>query len=125
MDDAKLDRIHIRGLRLQCILGVDGEERRGKQGVEINIMLYADLRKAGQTDSIEATVDYRALTDRIAAMVEESSCLLVEGLAERIAALCLEAQVVRRVEVEVDKPGALPLARCVGVRLVRERGRDG
>jgi len=54
-------------------------------------------------------------------LVEASSFHLVEALAERIAALCLEEPRVQRARVRVEKPGALRFARNVGVEVTRER----
>ncbi len=118
-----MDRILIRDLRVRCIVGVRDEERREKQDVTINLILYADLRKACRSDRLEDSVDYSALKKRILAMVEKSDFFLVEALSEAIAQLCLEERKVRRVRVEVEKPSALRFARSVGVRIMRSRGK--
>jgi dihydroneopterin aldolase/D-erythro-7,8-dihydroneopterin triphosphate epimerase len=116
-----LDRIHIRDLRLRCIIGIYDEERRDRQDVCINITLHADLRTAGGSDDIADTVDYKAIKKKIVRLVERSSFLLVEKLAERIAETCLENPAVQRVDVSVDKPGALRFARSVAVEITRTR----
>jgi 2-amino-4-hydroxy-6-hydroxymethyldihydropteridine diphosphokinase len=121
MADPALDKIHIRDLLMRCILGVNEEERREKQDVLLNITLYADLREACRSDRLEDTVDYKAIKKRVIAEVERSSYYLVERLAERIAEICLEDNRVRRVQVAVEKPGALRFARTVGIEIVRER----
>jgi FolB domain-containing protein len=116
-----LDRILIRDLMLRCIVGINEDERREKQDVRINIVLYTDLRLAGRTDRFEDAVDYRAIKKRIVALVEGSSYFLVEALAEAVAAACLEDVRVPRVRVRVEKPGALRFARSVGVEITRQR----
>lgn len=120
----KLDKIHVRDLHLRCFVGTSKEERRERQDVLINMTLYVDVKAAGRTDRIEDTVDYRALKKRVMAMVAESTCSLIEHLAERIAGVCLAEDRVRRVAVTVDKPGALRFARSVAVEIVRDR-KDG
>ena len=117
----RLDVIKIRDLHLRCIVGVFDTERDRRQDVLINIELHADLRSACHTDRLEDTVDYKAIKKRIVDMVETSSCFLIEALAERIAAICLEDARVERVAVTVDKPGALRFARSVAVEIVREK----
>ena len=114
-----MDRIHIRDLLQRCIIGIYDEERREKQDVVINITLHADLRKAGQSDDIEDTVDYKTIKKRVIAMVEDSAFLLVERLAERIAEICLQDHRVKQVDVRVAKPGALRFARTVEVDITR------
>ena len=120
-----LDKIHIRDLHLRCVIGTTAEERREKQDVLINLTLYAALHAAGKSDRLEDTVDYKALKKRVLALVADSSCRLVEHLAERIAEVCLADPRVRRVAVSVDKPGALRFARSVAVEIVRDQKNHG
>ena len=115
------DKIVIRDLNCRCIVGINPEERTNKQDVCINITLYADLRAVGKSDRIEDTVDYKRVKLEVLEMVEGSSFLLVERLAEAVAEICLGDRHVERVEVTIDKPGALRFARSVAVSIVRER----
>lgn len=116
-----MDRIRICDLRVRCILGVNPEERRERQDVVINLVIHADLSKAGKSDRLGDTVDYRALKKRVLALAEGSQYFLEEALAEAIAALCLEDPAVQQVDVRVDKPYALRFARTVAVEISRGR----
>lgn len=116
-----MDRILICDLLVRCILGINDNERREKQDVVINLTLYTDLHKAGKSDRIEDTVDYRALKKRVLSMVESSQYLLLEALAEAVAELCLDQHGVRQVNVRVEKPLALRFARSVAVEITRKR----
>jgi len=121
MADGKLDKIHIRDLLLRCIIGVYDSERENKQDILINIILYADLSKACETDNIDDTVDYKVIKKKIVNMVESSSFNLIERLAERVADICLENRKVRKVNVMIDKTGALRFARSVAIEIEREQ----
>ncbi|MCU0916690.1 MAG: dihydroneopterin aldolase [Planctomycetes bacterium] len=116
-----MDRVFIRDLGICCIIGIDEHERQEKQNVLIHITLDTDLRRAGRTDALEDTIDYRALKKRILHLAEESRFHLIEALAESVADECLREQRVTRVEVVVEKPGALRFARTVGVAIIRSR----
>ena len=116
-----MDRIIISDLRARCIVGINPDERREKQDVTFTLWIYADLKKAGQTDRFEDTVDYRSIKKRVLQLVENSSCFLLEALAEAVANLCLDAPGVMKVQVRVDKPSALRFARSVAVEIVRGR----
>lgn len=116
-----MDRIFISDLRGRCIIGVNEEERHEKQDVVINVVIFTDLRKPGKSDRLEDTVDYRALKERLVAMVEDSHYHLVEALAEAVAQICLEHPAVHRVRVRVEKPSALRAARSAGVEMVRRK----
>jgi dihydroneopterin aldolase/D-erythro-7,8-dihydroneopterin triphosphate epimerase len=118
-----MDRIHIDDLLLRCIIGTNDWEREKKQDVLINIVLHADLQRAGRTDELADTVNYRAVAKQVIEHVEASTYHLVEALAEHVAQICLDDPRVARVEVDVQKPGALRFARSVGVGIVRERQR--
>ncbi len=115
------DQVQIKDLLLRTIIGINEEERRGRQGVLINIVLYADTQAAGASDDIDDAVNYRTITKRIIKLVEESKFHLVEKMAAEIAAICLEDPRVEEVNVRVEKPGALRFARSVGVEIHRTR----
>ncbi len=117
-----MDSIRITDLRARCIIGVNVDERREKQDVVLNIVLYTDLRTAGRSDRFDDAVDYRELKKRIVALVEASERQLLEALAQDVAEVCLAHPAVRAVRVRVDKPGALRYARSVGVQILRQRG---
>ena len=115
------DQVQIKDLFLRTIIGINEEERRNRQDVLINIVLYADTQAAGASDDIADAVNYRTITKHVIKLVEESRFYLVEKLAAEIAATCLEDPRVEAVTVRVEKPGALRFARSVGVEIHRTR----
>jgi dihydroneopterin aldolase/D-erythro-7,8-dihydroneopterin triphosphate epimerase len=115
------DQIQIKDLLLRTIIGINEDERRNRQDVLINVILYADTRAAGASDDIDRAVNYRTIAKRVIKLVEESQFNLVETLAAEIAATCLEDPRVEAVDVRVEKPGALRFARSVGVEIHRTR----
>ena len=116
-----LDEIQIKDLLLRTIIGINDEERRSRQDVLINVILWADLRPAGASDNIADAVNYRTITKRIIRLVEGSQYYLVEKLAAEIATICLDDPRIERARVSVEKPGALRFARSVGVVIERDR----
>ena len=114
-----MDKIHIRDLALHCIIGLYPEERINKQDVIINITMKTDLRKAGQSDDLNDTVDYKSVKLAVLDLVEESEFKLIESLAERIAETCLRADGVESATVTIDKPGALRFCKSVAVEITR------
>lgn len=116
------DEIRIEELHLRTVIGINGEERRDRQDVVVSLVLAVDTSLAGRSDNIDdAPVNYRDLTKRVIAGVEESRFHLIERLAEEIADICLEEKGVEKVRVSLAKPGALRFARSVGVVIERER----
>ena len=119
--DVPLDRIEIQDLLLRCIIGINPEERKDKQDVLINVVLWGDLSPAAASDNIDDAINYRTITKQIIQHVEQSNYFLLERLAERIAEICLLDQRVRRVLVRIAKPGALRFARSVDIQIERVR----
>ena len=115
------DRVEISGLRANCIIGVDENERLAPQPVEIDIALEVDLAAAGASDDIADAVDYRGMAEAVVETVEASSYLLIEALATRIAEVCLADDSVEAVDVTLRKPGALPIADYAAVVISRSR----
>jgi dihydroneopterin aldolase/D-erythro-7,8-dihydroneopterin triphosphate epimerase len=117
----KMDKIYIRELVLGCIIGCFPEEREAKQDITINLCLETDLRKAGNSDDLNDTVDYKAIKQSIIKMVEASEYALIESIAERTAEICLADKKVQRVTVTIDKLGCLRFAKSAAVEITREQ----
>jgi len=118
-----MDKIIIRDLVARGIIGINDWEREKVQDIVINILAYADTRKAGKSDLLEDCVDYRALAKKARAHAESAGRRTVEALANDIADLCLQDGAVQKVTVRVEKPGAVRFSASVGVEV--ERTRDG
>ena len=78
-----------------------------------------DCKKAAATDSIESTIDYKAICKGVIKFVEKSSFQLQESLAEGIAALVKDKYKVESIKLRVSKPGALRGAKDVGLVIHR------
>lgn len=117
-----MDIIFLRDLRVETIIGINDWERRTRQTVAIDLEMGADIRKAAATDSIDDTLNYKAVAKRLIQFVEESEFLLVETLAERIAGIVVEEFDVPWVKVVLSKPGAIRGSRDVGIAIERSAG---
>ncbi|GAB6039973.1 dihydroneopterin aldolase [Endothiovibrio diazotrophicus] len=118
-----MDIIFLRDLRIETVIGIYDWEREIKQTVVLDLEMATDIRKAAASDTIEDTLDYKAVAKRLIAFVEESSFQLVETLAERCAGIVLDEFDVPWVRLTLNKQGAVRGARDVGV--IIERGSRG
>ena len=122
MNDA--DRIRIEKIRVFGRHGVFPEERERGQDFFVSLELELGLRRAGETDALEETVNYADVVAAVVAVVSGAPVNLIERLAEKIAGTLLRAfPKLARVAVEVHKPGAplpAPVA-DVSVRILRAR----
>ena len=112
------DRVIVRDLLLRGIIGINDWEREKRQDILINLVLETDMRAAGASDDIADCLNYRTITKRIIAYVEESAPYTVEALATAIARICVEGGALHT-QVRVEKPGALRFAESVGVEIER------
>ncbi len=102
MSHSAPDRIFLRGLAVDCVIGFIEWERRIRQTVVIDLELPVDCRAAAVRDRVEDTLDYKTVAKRVLAFVEESQFQLVETLAERIAQLILGEFALEWVRVSVN-----------------------
>ena len=116
-----MDKVIIKDIQVRGIIGVYDWERAQPQDILINLELYADLRRAGQTDKLAECINYHTLATQVQAHAETAARFTVEALAEDIAHICLADPRVHSVRVRVEKPGAVPFARSVGVELERQQ----
>lgn len=115
-----MDIVYIRDLRIDTVIGIYGWEREVRQTISIDLEMAADIRPAATTDDIQHALNYKAVAKRLIAFVEGSTALLVERLAEEIAAIVLNEFPVPWLRLRLSKPGALRGAQDVGI--VIERG---
>ena len=120
-ESAAMDRIFVRDLRLRGIVGINDWERKKRQDIVVNLTLYGDFRRAGASDKIEDTLNYRSLTKDVIDHVESSSHYLVEALATELARICVVDHGAQRAQVRVEKPAALRFSDSVGIEIDRSR----
>lgn len=116
-----MDEVFISDLLARGIIGLNDWEREKPQEILMNFTLYTDLHKAGQSDNIADSVNYRSIAKKAMAHAETAGRLTVEALAADLARICLEDAGVQKVKVRIEKPGAVRFSRSVGVEIVRSR----
>jgi dihydroneopterin aldolase len=114
-----MDRIFVTDLRVDAIVGIWDWERAMTQSVSIDLEMAWDIRPAAENDDIDQTLDYRSVSKRVGAFVQESQFKLIETMAEQIADLIRQEFGVTGLTVSIHKPSAVRGARDVGVRIER------
>ena len=118
MDTIKIDNISCYGYT-----GFLPEEQVLGQWFEVNLTLGVDLARAGNSDDIAHTLDYRSAIAQVKQIIETEKFALIEKLAHAIAQAILELDLVQQVCVELSKP-APPIAHFGGkitVTITREK----
>jgi 7,8-dihydroneopterin aldolase/epimerase/oxygenase len=115
-----MDIIFLGGLQIDTIIGIYDWERVTKQTIILDIEMAYDIQKAVETDDIQFTLDYKAVSKRIITFVENSQYYLVEKLIEEIATLIRTEFSVPWLKITLNKKGAISGASDVGI--IIERG---
>ena len=116
------DTIFIEGLTLETVVGVYAWEKRIRQRLVIDLEMRTDIRRAARDDTLAHTLNYAAISEALIAYCRDHSFELIETYAERMCALLLTSFDLERVTMTLRKPGAVPDAVSVGIRIERRRG---
>jgi len=114
-----MDQIFINDLLIRGVIGISDREREQPQDILVNVVIFSDIQKAGISDNVEDSVNYRTVAKKVLAHTEKIQRFTVEALATDIADLVLAEPKVRGVRVKVEKPGAVRFSKSVGVEIER------
>lgn len=105
--------------------GVSPEERALGQRFLVDLEVEVDLRRPGQSDHLQDTVNYAQLYGVVREVMEGPPRNLLEALAEGVAQRVLQTFPVAGVRVRVSKP-AVPIKGAIlstaRVEVCRKRG---
>ncbi|HXR59010.1 MAG TPA: dihydroneopterin aldolase [Burkholderiales bacterium] len=118
-----MDRIQIRDLRIDVLIGIHKRERDVPQTVSIDLDIGIPGETVFASDRVADTIDYEQVSIRIKALGAERHYKLVETLADRIAKLLMDDFKAPWVKVSASKIGILPNAKFVGVAIERGQRR--
>ena len=112
-------QVFIRNLTLPASIGVHPHEKTKQQNIILSITLTLDAQHQTHINTINDAVCYETICEKIRALLAQGHIELVETLAEKIVALCLEDTRIASIWVRVEKPDALAAAESVGVEIER------
>lgn len=101
-----MDRIKVTGIRCYGYTGLLPEEQILGQWFDVDLTIWVNLEKAGESDRIEDTLDYRSAIKLVKNQIGNNKYALVEKLASAIADAILQIEKVNKVRVQLSKPAA-------------------
>jgi D-erythro-7,8-dihydroneopterin triphosphate epimerase len=115
-------RIRVKNLLIRTYIGFNPEELVNKQDVIINLEIETDIPDSAlEADEPIGIFDYKTITKKIIALVQDGQFKLLEVLTKNILDLIIADDKVKWARVEVDKPHALRFAESVSLEM--ESGR--
>lgn len=98
------DHIVLEGMAFYAYHGVLPEEQAQGQVFTVDVTVEADLHRAGHTDDLGDSLDYRDVYARVRQVMTEERYRLLEAVAEAVAHRLLDLERVQAVTVRVRKP---------------------
>ena len=95
-------RLFLSGIRADGHHGARPGEKDAAQQFVVDLDLEVDVT----SDDIDATADYRGITEAVRAAIEDGSFDLIESMAASIADRCVAFEPIMRATVVVHKPNA-------------------
>ena len=115
-----MDKLFIRGLQLKTTIGCLNWEKQILQTVIIDLEMGVDCAHISKSDDIAATLDYVKLSDDLKRFAGEAKFDLIETLVEKMATFIHQHYPdIKHLKLTLEKPGALPGAKTVGVVIER------
>ncbi len=115
-------KIRVKNLLIRTYIGFNPEELVNKQDVIINLEIETDIpNSAIEADEPLDIFDYKTITKKIIALVQDGKFKLLEVLTKNILDLIMSDQKVKWARVEVDKPHALRFAESVSLEMEATR----
>ncbi|HJV16262.1 MAG TPA: dihydroneopterin aldolase [Bacillales bacterium] len=100
-----MDKIYVNKMEFYGYHGVFPEETRLGQRFVVDLIVSVNLKKAGETDNLEYSVNYGELYQICKEIVEGKPFQLIEAVAEAIAKETLaKSSLISVVTVKVIKP---------------------
>lgn len=116
-----MDSLFLEGLEIPCRVGCTPPERAVPQSLRLDIHFVVEsLERAGKEDLLSETVDY-AVAGRLISAVQGKEYLLIERVAEELAAVALAEPKVQRVQLTLRKRPPVQGLEIAGVQIVRSR----
>lgn len=120
-----MDRIFIRDLLVDAVIGVYDWEQRIQRPLRFDLEIATHTQTAARSGRIEDTINYAAVAERIRSIVTREPHTLLETLAEEIATVLLAEFGGESIRLTIAKPAAIAGAREVGVCIERQATAPG
>ena len=98
--------LELKGIEADCIIGDRPDERERTQRLAVDVKLEIGDAVA-ESDDLDDTVDYAALTEEIRTALAAAKCRMIERAAKVVCDLCMEDAKVCAAAVKVTKAGAV------------------
>ena len=112
------DQIILKGIKSECIIGINDYERKNKQKVIVDITIFHDFLNLD--DDIEKTVNYSDIYKFTKKFISGTNYNLIETLGDNLAKKIIEEFNIKKIRIELFKPSVYEKDEAVSIKLERE-----
>ena len=117
-----MDKVLIRGLTLEALIGVYPEERLAPQRLVLDVDIETDLTAAAKSDCVADTVDYGKVSEQLKQIAATSQYQLLESLSGELINHILDNYRCSAVTITMYKPDIMPDGTNVAIQMTRTQG---
>ena len=114
-----MDVVEINDLCVRTEGDFNPHELGKVQELYITMRLRTSIKRAGETDRAEDTINYNTITKEVLFYVENKKYNLIEAVATDVARICVVRHGVSSVKVIITKPNTLRFAKSSSVTIER------
>lgn len=117
------EKITLKNINYTGSVGVSDLEHRIPTRLEVDLEIYANLKKACKSDDLNDTIDYVKIHDLIKEVIARKHHNLLESLAEDIAQSLFDLRDCDKIVVRLRKPHPPLVGACdyAEVEIVRHK----
>lgn len=114
-----MDKILVKGLKVNAIIGILPHEREFEQPLELDITLEHDIRACAVSGDLSLSINYAEVCKEVTAFIKEQKAQLIETLAEDICSFILKKFQPHAVTLRILKTQAVIDTVGVGIEIRR------
>ena len=114
-------KVSIKNLILEISVGLHDFEKKKKQRVRFNIDILTDSNIKPNHNNLESIVNYEDTIKKITYITEKKHHELLEDLAENIFDVIFESNIVKKVNLKLEKIDIIKNTESVGIEVSKSR----
>ncbi len=114
-------KVSIKNLILKISVGLHNFEKKKKQRVRFNIDISTDSNIKPNNNNLASIVNYEDTINKITYITEKKHHELLEDLAENIFDIIFESEIVKKVNLKLEKLDIIKNTESVGIEVSKSR----
>ena len=114
-------KIIIKNLVLKIFIGIHSFEKKKKQKVKFNIEIVTDPNLKPNNKDLSSILNYEEVIDKIQILVNKQHHELLEDLAENIFEIIFQYELVKKINLKVEKLEIIKNSESVGIEISKSK----